>query len=70
VLLWFGAFKNGGPGYAPVWVAISPVFRASSMREGVPLAALSPFAQSTLAADRTAFAALMRHLPAKIPITA
>ena len=68
VLLWFGAFKNGGPGYTPVWVKGDLArFPRKLDAQGRPLAALSPFAQSTLAADRTAFAALMRHLSRQDP---
>jgi hypothetical protein len=56
------------PGYAPVWAKGDLArFPRKLDAQGRPLAALSPFAQSTLAADRTAFAALMRHLSRQDP---
>ncbi len=65
VVLWFGAFKNGGPGYAPEWVRADTVrFPRKRDARGEGLAPLSPLAASTLAADSRAFAALMRHLAA------
>lgn len=63
VLLWFGTWKNGGPGYTPLWIKTDLArFPRKLDAQGRPLAALSPFAPATLAADRTAFVALMRHL--------
>ncbi|NKJ44119.1 DUF5597 domain-containing protein [Novosphingobium sp. SG720] len=63
VLLWFGTWKNGGPGYTPLWVKTDLArFPRKRDAQGRPLAALSPFAETTLTADRTAFVAVMRHL--------
>lgn len=63
VLLWFATWKNNGPAYAPAWVKLDnrrfPRVRTSG---GDTLNSLSPFAQTTLDADRNAFVALMKHL--------
>lgn len=68
VLLWFGTWKNGGPGYTPEWVRGDPQrFPRKQGVHGEPLAALSPFAHSTLEADRRAFVALMGHLATADP---
>ena len=63
VLLWFGTWKNGRMHYVPEWVKTNPAQypRVISQR-GEPLDVLSPYAESNLAADRKAFAALMQHL--------
>lgn len=66
VLLWFGTWKNGGPGYTPEWVKTDlKRFPRKRDEQGRPLAALSPFARTTLDVDRTAFVALIRHLRAE-----
>ena len=65
VLLWFGTWKNGGPGYAPEWVKLDDArFPRVVNPQGRRVQSLSPLAQATLDADRTAFTALMRHLKA------
>ncbi|MBB3357177.1 hypothetical protein J2792_002135 [Novosphingobium capsulatum] len=44
VLLWFGAFKNGGPGYTPVWVRADLArFPRKLDAQGRPLAAPPAF---------------------------
>jgi beta-galactosidase GanA len=68
VLLWFGTWKNGSPGYAPQWVKLDDArFPRVVDQRGRRVPSLSPLAPATLAADRTAFAALMRHLKAADP---
>lgn len=63
ILLWFGAYKNTGPSYAPSWVKLdNDRFPRMRTADGRAHYALSPLAQSTLDADRRAFAAFMRHL--------
>ena len=63
VLLWYGAFKNTAPAYAPAWVkrdgARFPRMRAP---DGTAHYALSPHGEETLAADARAFAQMMRRL--------
>ncbi|RIV88058.1 beta-galactosidase [Aurantiacibacter zhengii] len=63
VLLWYGAFKNTAPGYAPAWVKRDGE-RFPRMRtpEGSAHYALSPHAAATREADARAFAQVMRHL--------
>lgn len=63
VLLWFATWKNNGPNYAPEWVKLDGRrFPRLVDPKGKVLNSLSPHAAATLAADRRAFAALMRHL--------
>jgi beta-galactosidase GanA len=63
VLLWFGTWKNNGPGYAPEWVKLNNQrFPRVINAKGVRRDSLSPNFPATLAADRAAFVALMRHL--------
>jgi beta-galactosidase GanA len=63
VLLWFGTWKNGSPGYAPAWVkADQKRFPLATNAEGKQFFSLSPFGEQTLAADTKAFTALMQHL--------
>jgi len=68
VLLWFGAWKNTGPSYAPAWVksdnARFPRMRTS---DGKAHYVLSPHARTTLDADKRAFTALMQRLKADDP---
>lgn len=65
VLLWFATWKNNGPAYAPAWVKLdNRRFPRVLRKDGDTLDSLSPFASSTLDADRTAFVALMKHLRA------
>jgi beta-galactosidase GanA len=78
VLLWFGTWKNGAMHYTPEWVKRNPAKyprvtgpdRAGengAVIHGGPGDTLSPFGQATMEADKTAFAALMRHLKAADP---
>ncbi|MGE5562027.1 MAG: DUF5597 domain-containing protein [Bacillota bacterium] len=63
VLLWFGAFKNTSPSYAPEWVkGDNRRFPRMITKNGKTHYVLTPLARSTLAADSRAFAALMRHI--------
>ena len=63
VLLWFGAFKNTGPNYAPEWVkSDTKGFPRMITRDGKTHYVLTPLARSTLDSDARAFAALMRHI--------
>jgi hypothetical protein len=68
VLLWFGTWKNGSSHYMPLWMKRDPeryprLLGANGRRVDSP----SPHAAATLAADKRAFAALMRHLKASDP---
>ena len=63
VLLWYGAFKNTAPSYAPEWVKRDGKrFPRMRKEDGGAHYVLSPLGRETLAADSRAFAALMRHL--------
>ena len=63
VLLWFGAWKNSMSTYVPAWVKQdNERFPRARNRVGEPQDILTPFSAATLAADKAAFAALMRHL--------
>jgi beta-galactosidase GanA len=63
ILLWFATWKNNGPNYAPEWVKLDGTrFPRLVDAKGRVLNSLSPHSAATLAADRRAFAALMRHL--------
>ncbi len=65
VLLWFGAWKNNGPNYAPEWVKLDNArFPRVITARGETRNSLSPAYPATLEADRKAFAALMGHLKA------
>jgi beta-galactosidase GanA len=68
ILLWFGTWKNGNPNYAPGWVKLDNIrFPRTLNAKGETVNSLSPLFASTLQADATAFAALMRHLRAVDP---
>jgi beta-galactosidase GanA len=68
VLLWFGTWKNSSPAYAPEWVKLDDArFPRVVNPQGRLMPSLSPLAQATLDADRSAFVALMRHLKAVDP---
>jgi hypothetical protein len=68
ILLWFGTWKNTGPSYAPQWVQLDRRrFPHMVGADGKPGYALSPFARTTLEADKRAFVALMTHLKAADP---
>ena len=63
VLLWFGTWKNGNMHYVPSWVKTDTKRFPRTIRpDGEPIDVLSPLGRNTLEADKTAFAALMRHL--------
>jgi hypothetical protein len=63
VLLWFGTWKNGNMHYVPDWVKTDTERYPRVIRpDGEPIDVLSPLSQNTLAADKAAFTALMRHL--------
>ena len=63
VLLWFGAWKNSMSTYVPAWVKKDNArFPRARNKAGEPQDILTPFGTATLAADKAAFAALMRHL--------
>jgi beta-galactosidase GanA len=63
VLLWFGTWKNGAGHYLPEWVKRDPVkYPRVTGPKGEVRDTMSPFGAATMEADKTAFAALMRHL--------
>ena len=63
ILLWFGTWKNGNDHYVPQWVKLHPERYPRMINSaGAPLDDLSANSQTNLAADRTAFTALMHHL--------
>ncbi|OOG58509.1 glycoside hydrolase [Rhodanobacter sp. B05] len=63
VLLWFATWKNNNPSYAPAWVKLDNArYPRVRKKDGTTLDSLSPFGAHTLAADRSAFVALMTHL--------
>jgi beta-galactosidase GanA len=68
VLLWFGTWKNGSPHYAPEWMKRDEATYPRVMdAKGAGRDTLSPFSAATMAADSTAFRALMRHLKTTDP---
>ena len=63
VLLWFATWKNNGPNYAPEWVKLDNArFPRLVDAKGKVLNSMSPHSAATLAADKRAFVALMKHL--------
>jgi beta-galactosidase GanA len=65
VFLWFGAWKNSMSCYAPLWVKRDYAkYPRSVSQSGRPLEIMSPFAQSNIDADCSAFAALLAHIAA------
>jgi beta-galactosidase GanA len=63
VLLWFGTWKNGNMHYVPKWVKTDPKrFPRMINASGEPIDVLSANSRANLEADKTAFAALLRHL--------
>ena len=63
ILLWFATWKNNGPNYAPEWVKLDNArFPRLVDAKGKVLNSLSPHSAATLAADKRAFVALMKHL--------
>jgi beta-galactosidase GanA len=68
VLLWFGTWKNGAGHYEPEWVKRDPVVYPRVLGpKGEVRDTMSPFGEATLQEDKTAFAALMRHLKTADP---
>ncbi|MGA2589133.1 MAG: DUF5597 domain-containing protein [Bryobacteraceae bacterium] len=68
VLLWFGTWKNGSPHYMPLWMKAEPErYPRMKGKDGRRVDSPSPHAPATLAADKHAFAALMRHLKTADP---
>lgn len=63
VLLWFGAYKNTGYGYAPDWVKRdNRRFPRMKTRDGKNHDVLTPLGAATLEADKRAFVQLMTYL--------
>jgi beta-galactosidase GanA len=63
VLLWFGTWKNNGPSYTPAWIKLDNArYPRVVDAKGELKDSLSPIFAATLAADRAAFVALMRHI--------
>jgi beta-galactosidase GanA len=63
ILLWYGAFKNTAPSYAPGWVKSNPdLYPRMRHPDGRAHYVLSPFGEQTLAKDMIAFEAMMDHL--------
>jgi hypothetical protein len=63
VLLWFGTWKNGSQHYMPEWMKLDPERYPHMMdQSGQAVDSPSPLAAASLEADKSAFAALMRHL--------
>ena len=62
-LLWFGTWKNTGPGYEPEWVkSDTKRFPRMMTKEGKTHYVPTPLSRATLEADKRAFVALMRHI--------
>jgi beta-galactosidase GanA len=65
VLLWFGAWKNSMSTYAPDYVKLDAErYARARTHAGAAQEILTPFDPDTLAADKAALAATMRHLAA------
>lgn len=63
ILLWFGAWKNSMSTYVPSYVKFdSQRFTRARNRAGQAQDILTPFDSRTLAADKAAFTAMLRHL--------
>lgn len=63
VILWFGTWKNGQNHYVPEWVkSDTKRFPRELSAYGKVLDVMSPNSPTNLAADKKAFAALMKHL--------
>jgi len=68
VILWFGTWKNGSQHYMPEWMKLDPERYSHVVDKNGNLAdSPSPFATASLEADKTAFAAFMKHLKAADP---
>ncbi|WP_446743181.1 DUF5597 domain-containing protein [Silvibacterium acidisoli] len=65
VLLWFGTWKNGSSHYTPHWVKLDQQkYPFLIGKDGKTVDSPSTYSPARLAADKAAFAALMRHLRA------
>ena len=63
VIVWFGTWKNTGPGYLPEWVKFdNQRFPRMKDKDGKTVYSHSPFAEQTLALDRRAFVKMMEHI--------
>lgn len=63
VFLWFGAWKNGWSSNSPLWVKKDAKrFPLVMEKDGKEDEVLSTFGKNTLAAEKKAFAALMRNI--------
>ena len=63
VLLWFGTWKNGQNHYVPEWIKSDPkTYPREENAYGKLLDVMSPNSTANLDADKTAFAALLRHV--------
>lgn len=63
VIIWFGTWKNTGPGYLPEWVKFDNArFPRMKDKDGKNVYSHSPFGEQTLAADRRAFVRMMEHI--------
>jgi len=63
VLLWFGSWKNTYSSYVPEWVKRDTKrFPRVLLRDRRPTERLSPFSETNLKVDTTAFTALMKHV--------
>jgi beta-galactosidase GanA len=63
VIVWFGTWKNTGPGYLPEWVKFDNArFPRMKDKDGKTVYSHSPFAEETLALDRRAFVRMMEHI--------
>ncbi|WP_285241634.1 DUF5597 domain-containing protein [Pseudarthrobacter sp. MEB009] len=74
VMIWFGAFKNASSTYAPSWVradrqrfpradrGTKPLKTPFSYPGSMPRPSLSVFSDNLFEADRTAYAALLKHV--------
>ena len=63
VLLWFGTWKNGSPGYTPGWVKLDHArFPFLIDKAGKHYFSMPASNQALLDLDQAAFVALMRHL--------
>lgn len=63
VIVWFGTWKNTGPGYLPEWVKFDNArFPRMKDKDGKTVYSHSPFGEQTLALDRRAFVKMMEHI--------
>jgi hypothetical protein len=63
VPLWFATWKNGSQHYMPEWMKLDPLRYPHMVdRDGQAVDSPSPHAAASLDADKSAFAAFMRHL--------